>query len=194
MNTNQNITSIKSHEYGIWSLFVFDNNVYITGSEDNCIKVWDLRVDDKTKCVGVNNKSFNSSINVINRLNALHNDNILFIGSYDEKVVFVDVRNINNDIKQIRTGHSLWDYREVRNPKNANENLIFMACIYEGINIYSIDNMKCEFDLKHEVSLPLNPKYHNSIVYGIDTYNNDKSINVLSCSFYDNTILNWNYL
>ena len=196
MNTNQNITSIKSHEYGIWSLFVFDNNVYITGSEDNCIKVWDLRVDDKTKCVGVNNKSFNSSINVINRLNALHNDNILFIGSYDEKVVFVDVRNIKNDIKQIRTGHSLWDYREVRNPKNENENLIFMACIYEGINIYSIDNVKCELDLKHEVSIPLNPKYHNSIVYGIDTYTNDstKSINVLSCSFYDNTILNWNYL
>lgn len=199
MNTNEHITSIKSHEYGIWSLFVFDTNVYVTGSEDNCIKVWDLRVDSSNaKCVGVNNKSFNSSVNVINRLNALHNDNVLFIGSYDEKVVFVDARCISDDIKQIRTGHSLWDYREVSNPNNVNENLIFMACIYEGINVYSIDKVKGELDLKHEVSLPLNGNYHNSIVYGIDTLsstnNNDKSINVLSCSFYDNTILNWNYV
>lgn len=195
MNTNENVTSIKSHEYGIWSLFVFDANVYVTGSEDSCIKVWDLRVDS-AKCVGVNNKSFNSSVNVINRLNAVHNDNVLFVGSYDEKVVFVDMRQLSSDIKQIRTGHSLWDYREVSNPNNPNENLIFMACIYEGINVYSIDKTKGEFDLTHKVSLPLNSNYHNSIVYGIDTQlsANDKSVDVLSCSFYDNTILNWNYL
>ena len=185
--SNEKISSVKSHEFGIWSLYINDENTFFTGSEDNSIKLWDIRSNNKP--ISVNNKSFDSSINSIIKLDI--DSNIILTGSYDEKVTFFDLRKFPTELKQIKTEHSTWDIKQT-NPHKG-DNLLLMASIYEGFNIWSIDS---SLNMIHKLRLPLTKeedKYHRSIVYGIDIKQRKDSVEILSCSFYDNLIMHWNY-
>jgi hypothetical protein len=59
--------------------------------------------------------------------------------------------------------------------------------------------MEKEYDMNHILRLPLTKDkdlYHKTIVYGVDIKQNEKDINsvdILSCSFYDNLMMYWNY-
>lgn len=185
--SNEKISSVKSHEFGIWSLYINDGNTFFTGSEDNSIKLWDIRSNNKP--ISVNNKSFDSSINSIIKLDI--DSNIILTGSYDEKVTFFDLRKFPTELKQIKTEHSTWDIKQTKSHKG--DNLLLMASIYEGFNIWSIDS---SLNMIHKLRLPLTKeedKYHRSIVYGIDIKQRKDSVEILSCSFYDNLIMHWNY-
>ena len=70
-----------------------------------------------------------------------------------------------------------------------------MSSIYEGFNIWEIDPAN-NYNMKHNLRLPLTKNkdiYHGSIVYGIDIKTNNNNIDILSCSFYDNLMMYWNY-
>jgi hypothetical protein len=71
-----------------------------------------------------------------------------------------------------------------------------MSSIYEGFNIWEIDQND-NLNMNHLLRLPLTKNedvFHKTIVYGIDIKKNDNnSIDILSCSFYDNLIMYWNY-
>ena len=76
------------------------------------------------------------------------------------------------------------------------KNLLLMSSIYEGFNIWEIEsNNECK--MNHILRLPITKReniFHGTIVYGIDIKNqNDNSIDILSCSFYDNLMMYWNY-
>jgi hypothetical protein len=43
INTKSLISSIKSHEYGLWSIYWYNEQTYFTGSEDSILKSWDIR-------------------------------------------------------------------------------------------------------------------------------------------------------
>lgn len=189
INTFKKISSIKSHEYGIWSLYILDNNTFITGSEDNSIKQWDIREPLNNKPTAMNNKSHQSSINSITKLNI--NNNILMTGSYDEKVTFFDIRNLFTEVNQVKTEHSTWDIKQTKS--HSGKNLILMASIYEGFNIWEID---LSLNMNHLLRLPVKKDqdlYHKSIVYGIDIRDKKDCVDILSCSFYDNLIMHWKY-
>ena len=161
--------------------------MYLTGSEDSYLKLWDIRENNKYVSI---NKSHSSSINSIIKLN--FNENIILTGSYDEKINIIDLRNFKNEIKKIKTEHMIWD---IKQKKFKNNNLLFMACSYDGFNIWDINE---SFDMNHLLRLPITEnedKFHRSIVYGIDIDKKEISdkINILSCSFYDNLIINWNF-
>ena len=51
--------------------------------------------------------------------------------------------------------------------------------------------------MNHILRLPVTKNeniFHGTIVYGIDIKNNNNnSIDILSCSFYDNLMMYWNY-
>jgi hypothetical protein len=52
--------------------------------------------------------------------------------------------------------------------------------------------------MNHLLRLPVTEKenkFHKTIVYGIDIKKkeNEEKINILSCSFYDNLIMYWDY-
>ena len=44
LSTQKNILTIQNaHEYGIWSLYLLDENIVASGGEDAYIKLWDIR-------------------------------------------------------------------------------------------------------------------------------------------------------
>ena len=195
LNNQKNISIIKSaHDYGIWSIKLFDDNenIFLTGGEDAKIKLWDTRT--KNKLNSVNDKSYQSSINYIDILKCDLSNNILITGSYDEKIIFFDIRNFPKELKSVKTEHSTWDIKQT-NLKN--KNLLFISSIHEGFNIWEI-NQENNYDMNHVLRLPLTKEkdiFHKSIVYGVDISQNEKdnNIDVLSCSFYDNLMMYWNY-
>ena len=120
--------------------------------------------------------------------------NILLTGSYDEKIIFFDIRNFPKELKCVKTEHSTWD---IKQESIKDKNLLLISSIYEGFNIWEINNNK-EYDMKHILRLPLTKDkeiFHKTIVYGVDTEKSirNNSIDVLSCSFYDNLMIYWNY-
>ena len=182
---NKEIFNKKIHDYGIWSLFILNDNLFLSGAEDNLLKLHDIRTKNTISIC----KEYNSSINYISKLN--FNDNILFTGGYEEKILLFDIRNFPKSCKEIKTNHSIWDCK-LTNYKN--KNLIFMSSSYEGFNIYEIDN---DLNMKHIFRMPVTEKediFHKTIVYGLDIINKNNKIDVLSCSFYDNLIMHWNFI
>ena len=44
LSTQKNILTIQNaHEYGIWSIYLLDENIIASGGEDAYIKLWDIR-------------------------------------------------------------------------------------------------------------------------------------------------------
>ena len=186
----------KAHEYGIWSLKLLENdNIILTGGEDAKIKLWDIR-DKSTKENIVNDKSYQSSINYIDLLKYDLSKNALVTGSYDEKIIFFDLRYFPKELKSVKTEHSTWDIKQTSLGDN---HLFLISSIYEGFNIWEIDK---DYDMKHLLRLPVTKDkdiFHKTIVYGVDFENNFgnhnivNSVDILSCSFYDNLMMYWNY-
>ena len=198
--TQKNILSIpNAHEYGIWSIHLLvenSPNLFMSGGEDAQIKLWDIRTKEGE--IGFNNKSSNnksyqSSINFIDHLKCDLSNNVLITGSYDEKIILFDIRNFPKELKFIKTEHSVWDMKQsCLNSKN----LLLMSSIYEGFNIWEIEPDN-DYNMKHILRLPVTKNkdiFHGTIVYGIDIHKKDNnSIDILSCSFYDNLMMYWNY-
>ena len=197
LNKQKNILTInKAHEYGIWSIKLLNNdNIILTGGEDAKIKLWDIRIKSN-KENKVNDKSYQSSINYIDLLKFDLSKNTLITGSYDEKIIFFDIRYFPRELKSIKTEHSSWDIKQTL---IKDKNLLFVSSIYEGFNIWEIETDN--YDMKHLLRLPLTKDkdiFHKTIVYGVDINNNiqeqkNNSVEILSCSFYDNLMMYWNY-
>ena len=195
LNTQKNILNIKNaHDYGIWSIKLLEDNenIFITGGEDAKIKIWDLRINSKVN--KINDKSYQSSINYINTLKFDLSKNTLITGSYDEKIIFFDIRYFPKELKINKTEHSTWDIKQA---SLGNKNLLFISSIYEGFNIWEIDN---ENSMNHILRLPLTKDkdiFHKTIVYGVDIeyfeHKKNNTIDILSCSFYDNLMMYWKY-
>ena len=70
-----------------------------------------------------------------------------------------------------------------------------MSSIYEWFNIWEIEQN--DYNIIHVLKLPViknKDLFHGAIVNGIDIKNKDNnSIDILSCSFYDNLMIYWNY-
>ena len=136
---------------------------------------------------------FCKNLNFIDNLKCELSNNVLITGSYDEKVVLFDIRNFPKELKSIKTEHSVWDMKQsCLNSKN----LLLMSSIYEGFNIWEIEPDN-DYNMKHILRLPVTKNkdiFHGTIVYGIDIQKKDNnSIDILSCSFYDNLMMYWNY-
>lgn len=200
LSTQKNILSIpNAHEYGIWSIHLISENnpnLFMSGGEDAQIKLWDIRTKEGE--IGYNNKSSNnksyqSSINFIDHLKCELSNNVLITGSYDEKIILFDIRNFPKELKSIKTEHSVWDMKQ---SCLNNKNLLLMSSIYEGFNIWEIEPDN-DYNMKHVLRLPVTKNkdiYHGTIVYGIDIQKKDNNnIDILSCSFYDNLMMYWNY-
>lgn len=196
INQMKSIKSIKSHEYGLWSCLILDENLYMTGSEDSLLKLWDAR-ENSSKAVKTN-KEHNASVNCIYKENTEDSGNVLITGSYDENVRLIDLRQFGQLVDRQKLDCSIWDINQT---KYNNHNLKLIACIYEGFNIFDFKKkLDMHLDFKNVLSLKVGQNYikeeesiplHNSIVYGVDSKKYGKDLYIVSCSFYDNLILFW---
>lgn len=181
------INSIKAHDYGLFSLYQYDNNTFITGSEDRLMKLWDIRAPEKAINI---NKKHKESINSVLKLS--FDLNVIITGSYSPQLLFIDMRQFDSLIKEIDTLHNTWDIIETH---YKSKHILAMSCIYEGINLYSLSST---LEINNMISIPIskeNENSHQSIVYGIDIEANELEdrLDLLTCSFYDSKVIYWSY-
>jgi hypothetical protein len=197
INTSKSIKSIKSHEYGLWSVFYLDNSTYLTGSEDSLLKLWDTRSEsNKSEST---NKHHTASINCIQRdLLLAQNDFTIITGSYDENFTVIDIRKFDKVVHRQKLDCAIWDMNQ---QVFKGRKIILMASIYEGFNIFEYSDKKQneqdDYNLNGFLSVkfgdtsPNGFKMHNTIVYGVDSFKDKEDLFISSCSFYDNLVLFW---
>lgn len=190
IKTSKSIKSIKSHEYGLWSVLHLDNTSYLTGSEDSLLKLWDTRSESNKP--ESTNKLHTASINCIQRdILLTQNDYTIITGSYDENFSVIDIRKFDKMVHRQKLDCAIWDMSQ---QVFKGRNIILMASIYEGFNIFEI---KDDYSLNSFLSVkfgeisPNGFKMHNTIVYGVDSFKDQDDLFISSCSFYDNLVLFW---
>jgi diphthine methyl ester acylhydrolase len=193
INTSQSVKSIKSHEYGLWSVFYLDNTTYLTGSEDSLLKLWDSR--SGTNKPESTNKHHTASINCIQKDGLItQNDNVIVTGSYDEHFSVIDIRKFDKVVHRQKLDCAIWDMNQ---QVYKGSKIILMASIYEGFNIFEYSGKEGDYTLNNYLSVkfgdvsPNGVKMHNTIVYGVDSFKDEEDLFISSCSFYDNLVLFW---
>jgi WD40 repeat protein len=169
--------SKQAHSYGLWSCMFYDDNTFLTGSEDSLLKLWDLRDNSSCKV----NKTHSASVNTIQK--SLLNDYQLLTGSYDECLRVIDIRKFE-DVVFKHKECTIWDFKQVVWDGKLH---LFTTCVYDGFKVFELDG---DFS---GVNVIKGPGLHESIVYGVDVKEMEKDVLVLSCSFYDNRVLYWKY-
>lgn len=197
----------KCHEYGVWALKQIDENLFLSGADDNLIVLNDIRI---SKICG----EYKEHSAGITHLNFLFDSKFdILTGSYDESISIFDLRFFNKSKHRKKIDVSIWDIKQIKKTLKENNNeqySIIMTSIYDGVNLYEINNPFGGDNFK------ITPIYkfeeHQKIVYGIDIYEPDKcnllketnidtrireklnkDVIISTCSLYDNLICYWNY-
>lgn len=133
------------------------------------MKMWDLRSD--TSSLELNKVTREAGVTSIYN----HKENVLIIGSYDEKLCCYDLRNTKRPVDDIHLKGGIWRIK----PNGRNQLLV--ACMYHNFSI-----VDCTADLK------LVGEYfeHKSICYGCDWAPETSELSGIfaSCSFYDHKL------
>jgi diphthine methyl ester acylhydrolase len=161
----------KAHNFEAWTCAFdrFNENVVHSGGDDSVAHVWDLRMDsDEVLKI----KSATRDAGVTSFLS--YKENLLLIGSYDEKLCVHDLRNLKRPVDEINLCGGIWRIKS--SPFNANHLLV--ACMYHNFSIVNCTN-----------ELKLIGEYfgHDSICYGCDWSRKSQQV-FASCSFYDHKL------
>ena len=154
----------------------------MTGSDDSKILLWDLRQSKRyisLKTSNNCNQEHTAGVTVLQR--DTQDNNLIISGSYDETINFFDLRKPKYSLYSNKINKTVWDFKQTTYKSNT---LFFISCIYDGFKVFRLDKNR-NFE---EV---LDFTEHKSIVYGVDIDNLKDSVNVVSCSFYDNLICYW---
>lgn len=169
-------TPIQIHKYGIWAIHSIDENVFLTGADDNKI----FLIDKRTNQIQTKFEFHNGGITHLNKY--FNEENTIISGSYDENISLFDVRDSSKYMKKQKVDVSIWDIKQVEKE----DKYLYVSCIYDGLNGYHIIEENLTF---LESKFKFNE--HNSIVYGIDYVRIKDKFLFTSCSLYDNLICYW---
>lgn len=160
----------KSHNFEAWTCAFdrFNKNIVYSGGDDSFFNAWDLRN-------GSNVLKLNSSTRDAGVTSFLNfKENILLVGSYDEKLAIYDLRKLKRPTNEINLSGGIWRIK-------SNGNLLLVACMYHNFSI-----------LEYSGDLKLIGEYfeHKSICYGCDwaPKTNEHFATFASCSFYDHKL------
>lgn len=168
---------IKIHKYGIWAIHTIDDNIFLTGADDNKV----LLSDKRTNKIETKYEFHNGGITHLNQY--FNDEKTIISGSYDENITLFDLRDSSKYMKKQKINVSIWDIKQIEKEGK----YLFVSCIYDGLNGYHIIEDNLTF---LENTFQFNE--HNSIVYGIDYVRiNDNKFLFSSCSLYDNLICYW---
>uniref|UniRef100_A0A0R3S2N8 methylated diphthine methylhydrolase n=1 Tax=Elaeophora elaphi TaxID=1147741 RepID=A0A0R3S2N8_9BILA len=144
----------------VWITAWLDTNCILSGGEDNLLKLWDLRSNNKQP-ISVN-KTHESGVI------SLHKENSEYIvsGSYDDHIRRIDLRNFVQCILDKKMNGSAWSIRI------ADENSYIVSCMYGGWTMIKKEN----FDILQE-----NNKLGEKLLYDAD-FSPETSV-IASCTF-----------
>lgn len=140
-----------------------------SGGDDAKLNIWDIRTSAKALKTSTRDAGVTSLFS--------QQENILLVGSYDEKLVTNDLRNLKRPVDEINLQGGIWRIK----PSRTNENLLLIACMYHNFSI--VDCSK---------SLKLVGEFfgHESICYGCDWAPRSTGPHQVfaCCSFYDHKL------
>ncbi|OAF67612.1 hypothetical protein A3Q56_04666 [Intoshia linei] len=109
-------------------------------------------------------------------------DEQFLVGSYDNDILIYDMRNLSNPFNVLKISTPTWRMRY-----NKEFSRLYLACLNAGPTIITLDD---NFNITTSLNLSENFS-HSSLVYGFDfdnTKTSSHSDDIVSCSFYDNTV------
>ncbi|KAK9508792.1 hypothetical protein O3M35_006263 [Rhynocoris fuscipes] len=176
----------KLHQFEAWivAFNYWNTNVFFSGGDDCKLHCFDIRVGRTT----ISNTTHTAGVTSMQM--SPKQENTLVSGSYDEKILLWDIRNMKIPINSLDVGGGVW--RLKWESKMGHE--ICASCMYFGSVVVNESNTEIIAEYKE----------HKSINYGIDwsllseekIYQNlnidkceDFKCNLITvCSFYDNLL------
>lgn len=139
--------------------------IFFSGGDDSMFHVWDLRTGPMKV------KSAKRDAGVTSFLNL--KENILLVGSYDEKMCSYDLRNVKRPFDEINLNGGIWRIKQSK----MEPSMLLIACMYHNFSI-----VDCTTNLK----LIAEHNGHSSICYGCDW--SPINLTFACCSFYDHKL------
>jgi diphthine methyl ester acylhydrolase len=167
----------------------YDKSILLSGGDDSCMKLWDLRLDGTTS-IASNSKAHEAGVTIA--LWHPHETDIFFTGSYDEHIRVWDYRNVSKPMNTIKTAGGVWRLKRRSGPKQSS--YLASANMQGGCSIIKLDS---SYNLVTSVNLR-DKRIDDCLVYGVDFLEQPLVIDETTCecvlassSFYDNNISIW---
>ncbi|KAI8868488.1 WD40 repeat-like protein [Ramicandelaber brevisporus] len=193
-NSTQPVISWDAHgpaEAWVSGFDYWNDNVVYTGGDDVSFNVWDLRTDpsagSQVEAVEVSRRNKKAHDAGVTAIQSHHlREHILATGSYDERVLIWDIRNLARALTtsaDVSVGGGVWRLKWHPTQPHA----LAVAAMYNGFHILHVEDDGSWRRTNEFME-------HSSIAYGIDwsydASDPSKSL-VSSCSFYDHICHLW---
>mmetsp|Transcript_15010 Transcript_15010/g.44477 ORF Transcript_15010/g.44477 Transcript_15010/m.44477 type:complete len:287 (+) Transcript_15010:378-1238(+) len=163
-------------EVWIAAFNAFDDNVALSGADDACLKIWDLRQAGEGGAAVMIPRQHDAGVTT---LCWCPTEEHLFVsGSYDEHIRLWDIRSPRQPITSCHVNGGVW-----RLKWHSTRPLLASASMHRGATVVS--TAESSLKVLHEY------QDHDSMAYGIDWCPGGTSTSIASCSFYDHALHFW---
>jgi diphthamide biosynthesis protein 7 len=175
---------------------VHNDSIFLSGGDDCCMKLWDLRVNTTSSTYS---SSKHYSAGVTSAQWHPTSEHIFAVGSYDGTMKIWDRRSLRSPLFDMDTGGGVWRIKW-KQTVDSQFDYLAVASMQAGSGIYRWDSHLQKLSV---VNLQSDDS-PNRLIYGIDWLSLrshkemkdscEKEIewSVVTCSFYDNLIQRWN--